>query len=74
MQQATQSIHALPQENPEYEYITTTLYDLIETINEELQPGEEKLLERIVLDLTKDQRILPLRESLNKTRKLHQNV
>lgn len=57
MQQATQSIQALPQENPEYEHITTTLYELIEAINEELQPGEEALLGRIVADLTEAQKI-----------------
>lgn len=73
MQQAMQTIQGLEQESG-YEYITTTLYDLIEAINEELQPGEEELLGRIVYDLAEDQRILPLRESLNKTRKLHQNV
>jgi Mg2+ and Co2+ transporter CorA len=73
MQRITQSIQALPQENPEYEYITTTLYDLIEAINEELKPGEEELLGMIVSDLAEDQRILPLRESLNKTRKSNQN-
>lgn len=73
MQQAMQTIQALEQESG-YEYITTTLYDLIEAINEELQPGEEELLGRIVYGLAEDQRILPLRESLNKSGKLHQNV
>jgi hypothetical protein len=57
MRQTTQSIQALPRENPEYEYITTTLYELIEAVNEELQPGEEELLGRIVLDLVEDQKI-----------------
>jgi hypothetical protein len=57
MQQTAQSIQALPRENPEYEYITTTLYELIEAINEELQPGEEDLLSKIVSDLAEDQRI-----------------
>ncbi len=73
MQQVMQTIQALEQESG-YEYITTTLYGLIEAVNEELQPGEEELLGRIVYDLAEDQRILPLRESLNKTRKVHQNV
>jgi uncharacterized protein YbcI len=57
MQQATQSLQVLAQENLEYEYITTTLYELIEAVNEELQPGEEELLGRIVLDLVEDQKI-----------------
>jgi len=74
MQQATQSIQALPQENPEYEYITTTLYELIEAINEELQPGEEALLGRIVADLAEAQRTVPFRDPLNQTRKSHHNV
>jgi hypothetical protein len=56
MQQATQTIQALQQESG-YEYITTTLYDLIEAINEELQPGEEELLGRIVLDLASLSRV-----------------
>jgi hypothetical protein len=55
MQHVTQSLQVLPRENPEYEYITTTLYELIEAINEELQPGEEELLGRIVLDLAEEQ-------------------
>lgn len=57
MQHVTQSLQVIPRENPEYEYITTTLYDLIEAINEELKPGEEELIGRIVLDLAKDQKI-----------------
>ncbi len=51
MQQATQGLEVLPRENPEYWYITTTLYELIEAINEELQPGEEELVGKVVLDL-----------------------
>jgi len=74
MHQATQGIQALPRENPEYEYITTTLYDLIEAINEELQPGKEELLGRIVSHLAEDQRMVPFREPLNQTRKSHHNV
>ncbi len=74
MQQTAQSIQALPTENPEHEYITTTLYELIEAINEELNPGEEKLLGRIVLDLAENQMMLPLREPLNETGKLHQDA
>lgn len=50
MQHVTQSLKALPRENPEYEYITTTLYELIEAINE-VQPVEEAMIENIVLDL-----------------------
>jgi hypothetical protein len=57
MQRTAQSIQALPPENPEHEYITTTLYELIEAINEELKPGEEELLGMIVSDLSEDQRI-----------------
>jgi hypothetical protein len=57
MQRTAQSIQALPPENPEREYITTTLYELIEAINEELKPGEEELLGMIVSDLSEDQRI-----------------
>jgi hypothetical protein len=57
MHHVTQNLQAVPRENPEYEHITTTLHELIEAINEELQPGEEGLLERIVLDLAKDQKI-----------------
>jgi len=57
MQQPTQSVQVLPRQNPEYEYITTTLYDLIETINEELKPGEEALLGRVVSDLAEAQRM-----------------
>jgi hypothetical protein len=56
MQQVTQRLQVIPRENPEYEYITTTLYELIEAINEELQPGEEGLLGRIVLDLAEDKK------------------
>jgi hypothetical protein len=56
MRQVTQRLHVIPRENPEYEYITTTLYELIEAINEELQPGEEGLLGRIVLDLAEDKK------------------
>ncbi len=57
MRQATQMLQVVPREGPEYEYITTTLYDLIEAIDEELQPGEEELLGRIVLDLAEDRKI-----------------
>jgi hypothetical protein len=57
MQQATQRLQTLARENPEYEHITITLYELIEAINEELQPGEEELLEKIVLDLAEGQKI-----------------
>jgi len=74
MQRATQSIQALPQENPEHEYITTTLYELIEAISEELKPGQEELVGRIVYDLAEAQKIVPPRESFNKTGKLHQNI
>jgi len=55
-QQATQIIQALQQESG-YEYITTTLDDLIETISRELRSGEEELQGRIVTDLAEDQKI-----------------
>ncbi len=58
MRQITRAIESLPQANQEYEYISTTLYRLIEAINEELQPGEEKLIGKIVLDLVKNKRIV----------------
>jgi hypothetical protein len=64
MQRATQTLQILPRENPEYEYITTTLYELIEAINEELQPGEEELVGRIVLDLAEGQKIRFMGNSL----------
>jgi hypothetical protein len=67
MQQATQSIQAPPQDSG-YSYITTTLYELIE------EPGQEELVGRIVYDLAEAQKILPPRESFNKTGKLHQNI
>jgi hypothetical protein len=57
MRQATQMLQVIPREGPEYEYITATLYELIEAINEELRPGEEEVLGRIVLDLAEDRRI-----------------
>jgi hypothetical protein len=61
MQRAMQNIQAPPQDSG-YGYITTTLYELIEAINEELRPGEEELLGRIVYDLAEARKILPLRE------------
>jgi hypothetical protein len=66
MQQAMETIQAPPQDSG-YEYITTTLYDLIEAINEELQPGEEALLGRIVFDVAEARRILLLSKLFNKT-------
>jgi hypothetical protein len=57
MGQKTQSLQQVERDEPECRYIATSLYELIETINEELQPGEEELLGRIVIDLAEDQRI-----------------
>jgi len=57
MRHVTLNLQTLPREDPEYQHITTTLYELIEAINEELQPGEKGLLERIVSDLAEGQRI-----------------
>jgi len=72
MQQAAQNIQALPQKNSKYEHITTTLYDLIEAINEELQPEEEDLLGRIVFDLAENQRIKFIKNSLVQRRSGHE--
>ncbi|MFP3869592.1 MAG: response regulator [Syntrophobacteria bacterium] len=63
MEQVTQVLQMIPQENPEYKCMTTTLYELIEVINEELQPGEERLLERVMLDLAERQKIRFLENS-----------
>jgi hypothetical protein len=57
MQQIKQSLQPVERDEPECRYITTSLYELIETISEELRPGEEELLGRIVIDLAEDQRI-----------------
>lgn len=42
---------AIRRENPHSTHITTTLYDLIEAISDEVQPGEESLLADVVLHL-----------------------
>jgi len=69
-----QGMHQAPPQDFGYKYITTTLYELIEAISEELKPGQEELAGRIVYDLAEAQKILPPRESFNKTGKLHQNI
>jgi len=57
MHQTTQSIQTLTGENSECGHVVTSLYELIELINEELRPGEEELLERVVMRLAEDQQI-----------------
>ena len=42
---------AIRRENPPSTHIITTLYDLIEAISDEVQPGEESLLTDVVLHL-----------------------
>ena len=58
MGQITQRLQELKGNDQGCRYITTTLYELIEAINEELRPGEEGLLGRIVLALGEEQRII----------------
>jgi len=55
MLQVMQSFEEVKPESREDDTITTTLYDLIEAINEELQPGEEDLLVSVALGLAGDQ-------------------
>jgi len=64
MKQAMQTIQTTP-EDYGYESITTTLYDLIEAINEELRPGEEELLGKVYYDLAKSQKIGPCKNQFN---------
>jgi len=64
MKQVMQIIQTPPQDSG-YEYITTTLYDLIEAINEELRPGEEDLLGKVYYDLLESQKIVPFKEKCN---------
>lgn len=65
MGRSAQDIRSLPDENEEYKHINTTLYKLIEAINEELQPGEEELIVEIVLDLVKNNTVLAPEAQLN---------
>jgi len=67
MRRAVQGTRSMPNKNKEYEYIKTTLYRLIEASNEELQPGEEGLIGKIVLDLVKKERALTRGGQLKKT-------
>lgn len=64
MGQAIQKIQKTP-EDYGYESITTTLYDLIEAINEELRPGEEELLGKVYYDLVESQKIVPCKNQFN---------
>ncbi|MFW6115283.1 MAG: hypothetical protein ACOC6E_03195 [Thermodesulfobacteriota bacterium] len=59
MEQVIHSLRELQGNDPDpgCRYITTSLYELIETISEELRPGEEELLGKIVTDLAGDQQI-----------------
>jgi len=66
LSQAVRRARSLPDENEEYEDIRTTPYRLIEAINEELQPGEEELIVKIVLNLVKNNRVLALEVQLKK--------
>lgn len=54
MKQAAQIIPDVVMSQPELTPIRTTLYDLIETVSEEVQPEENQLVPEIVLDLLKD--------------------
>ena len=59
MQQAAEcfELYSTP---PELITIKTTLYDLIEAVNDAAHPGEERLVTAIVLDLLDSYRSEPL--------------
>ena len=54
MKQAAQIIPDVVKCQPEPTLIRTTLYDLIGTVSEEVQPEENQLVPEIVFDLLKD--------------------
>jgi hypothetical protein len=61
MQRMAQRFNAMTTERPEFERIDTTLWELVETLNEEIRPDEENLLALIVshmLDSTRSVSLL----------------
>ena len=51
MQPMAQTLPAMELAHPELNTIATTLYELIETIGEEMRPGEDRLVTETVLHL-----------------------
>ena len=51
MQAMAQIFHTVEQAHPGLTTAKTTLYQLIEAISEEVQPGEDRLVVEAVLDL-----------------------
>ena len=51
MQLMAQTLPAMELTHPELNTITSTLYELIETVSEEVQPGEDRLVNETVLHL-----------------------
>jgi len=51
MQPMTQTLPAMELAHPELNTIATTLYELIEAVSEEVQPGEDRLVTETVLHL-----------------------
>ncbi len=57
MEPATQDHRADGSLCPPFHTITTTLYELVEAISEELEPGEDWMISAALVDLTKTGRI-----------------
>lgn len=51
MHQVARNLPESNRQNPRSPHVETTLYELIEAIDQELRPGEEELIAGIILDL-----------------------
>jgi len=59
MQQMEQNFGTMAPERPEFERIETTLWKLVEALNEEVCPDEEHLLPLIVNHMLDSGRLIP---------------
>jgi hypothetical protein len=59
MQQMEQNFDSMTPEHSEFERVETTLWKLVEALNEEVCPGEEQLLPLIVSHILDSGRSIP---------------